>query len=79
MFRRLHCLFIPESIAYEWEISEQMELMSLILFGTSMAPNGIDIWLSGGLAMRKTYSVAGGISARIKTIQSTLYVIRYAC
>ncbi len=46
----MKCSVIPEEIYQEWNQNYQMESFALILFASSMASNGIDVWLSGGLA-----------------------------
>lgn len=46
----LMCIFVSESIDIEWTQKYQMEQYPLASFATSTAPNGNDIWLSGGFS-----------------------------
>ncbi len=48
----MKCKFIPKVIYKEWTLTYQMEPYMLIAFATSMAPNGVDIWLSGGISAK---------------------------
>ena len=48
----LECAFLPESMDKEWRQSYQMEKYPLTTFAVSMAPNGRDVWLSGGLGFQ---------------------------
>ncbi len=51
-FSMLSCHFIPNHIDGEWRRIYQMESYTLISFATSIAPNGIDVWLSGGISFQ---------------------------
>ncbi len=50
----MKCDFIPESVHLEWTQFYQMKSYPLILYASSMAPNDVDIWLSGGIAKADT-------------------------
>ncbi len=52
----LNCLFIPESIDKEWKQQYSMDGYPLVSFAISTAPNGIDVWLSGGFTSTEVIS-----------------------
>ncbi len=72
-FSRLKCVFIPEAIDGEWDQSYQMEAFPLTSFGISMAPNGIDVWLSGGLSWAYVENTRIGIFP----LKARINIVRY--
>ncbi len=47
---RFKCMFFPESIYREWSETYQVNPLQITSFAVSKAPNGIDVWLSGGIS-----------------------------
>ncbi len=46
---------MPESIDLVWHHTYQMQSHVVLSFASSLAPNGTDVWLTGGIAAFPVY------------------------
>ena len=65
----LKCSYIPELVGQEYQVLYQMEPFAVMALATSLAPNGIDIWLSGGIYMTGFRPYQLFVSNRIDNIR----------
>ncbi len=77
----MKCVFIPEKIHKEWKQYYRMEFSSMTSHATSMAPNGVDVWQSGGISVtisnRHTWAFNRvKIMSKINVIRNETFGIR---
>ena len=63
IFSIFECIFTPESSYEEWGETYRVNPPQLVSFAVSTAPNGIDIWISGGISPADSVLCNGVTSA----------------